>query len=176
MAPCIQCLGRTGRLGCGHLHSPISFWREREQQIVPNASIIAFLGWRAPAPWGCARKQAEARSPGSRLSKNSCWHTAPARRPHWDALLHGPVLPTGFGLALLTRRGLGHPWVGLVALPAGHHAGLEQPIPHVDPALVGAGASGLCTNSSCSCRSHLLPRRVYSLQHSPGVALGEQNP
>lgn len=143
---------------------------------MPNASIIAFLGWRAPAPRGCARKQAEARSPGSRLSKNSCWHTAPARRPHWDALLHGPVLPTGFGLALLTSRGLGHPWVGLVALPAGHHAGLEQPIPRVDPALVGAGASGLCTNSSCSCRSRLLPRRVYSLQHSPGVALGRAKP
>lgn len=79
MALCTWCW--EGQAGLGH--SPVSFWREREQQIVPNASIIAFLGWRAPAPWGCARKAGRGTEPESelcsRLSKNSCWHAAPAQ-------------------------------------------------------------------------------------------------
>lgn len=42
----------------------------------------------------------------------------------------------------------------------------------VEPALVGAGASGLCANSSRS----LLPRRISSLHHSPGVVVGRAKP
>lgn len=145
MALCTWCW--EGQAGLGH--SPVSFWREREQQIVPNASIIAFLGWRAPAPWGCARKAGRGTEPESelcsRLSKNSCWHAAPAQH----CWLHSLGCTPSWASAPYWL------WDG-----SAHHQGLGASLgwlccsPRASRALCQPGVSdGSCGTSPGGCRS-----------------------
>lgn len=83
---------------------------------MPNASILAFLGWRAPAPWGCAGKTGRGTEPRRAVlqtfqeqlvAHSSCaalWVRSLGCSPSWASasyrLWDGSAHHQGFGASL----------------------------------------------------------------------------